>query len=543
MSEFNLLDEQWIRVMTEEYKTEEISLSQALLHADRYIGLRGELEAQNTAILRMMLGLLYDVFSEVDGDGTPAPFEDPDDAQDRWEELWNRGSYPEEPLEEYFRKYHDRFWLFDEKFPFYQVPDAKIGTHNLAAKLIGSIGESNNKVRMFAERGGEHKEKLSFSEAARWLLYINGFDDTAAKPKGKGLPSPGAGWLGKLGLIEALGSNLFETLMLNLVFLRPDGELWDQTDRKAGKCAAWELAVSRSAERVQIPQPTHFGQLMTLQSRRILLEREGDSVIGYWLLGGDFFERENALCEPMTLWRVTEDKGRKTITPRRHNPARQIWREFGSITETAAGNERPGVVAWTSRLVHDHSLSENAQIRFRIVSVQYGDKDFFVTDEYADTIAMYSSILTEAGNAWRRRIEDDIVRCDQCAKLVYGLSIRLQKAAGASGDLTGAAATQRFYAMIDPLFRRWLMNLDPKNCTTDYEQELFEEVEQTAFRLGRDLVREAGPAAVHGRIVKEKMPGGAQEKENFYWAPGEEVTFRAGIRKICNGGALNEQSR
>ena len=46
---------------------------------------------------------------------------------------------------------------------------------------------------------------MSYAQAARWLLYVNGFDDTSAKPKGKNLPSVGAGWLGKLGLIFRTG--------------------------------------------------------------------------------------------------------------------------------------------------------------------------------------------------------------------------------------------------------------------------------------------------------------------------------------------------
>ena len=65
---------------------------------------------------------------------------------------------------------------------------------------------------------------LGFAEAARWLLYINAFDDTSAKPKGKGLPSPGVGWLGRLGLITGVGNNLFETLLLNLVLIK-DGNM------------------------------------------------------------------------------------------------------------------------------------------------------------------------------------------------------------------------------------------------------------------------------------------------------------------------------
>lgn len=131
--------------------------------------------------------------------------------------MWTLGHLPEKPIYDYLESYRERFWLFHPTRPFWQVPTAAIGTQYTAAKLNGELSESSNKVRLFPVRTGEDKSTVSYAEAARWLLYVNGFDDTSAKPKGKGLPSTGAGWLGKLGLITAKGDNLFETLMLNFV--------------------------------------------------------------------------------------------------------------------------------------------------------------------------------------------------------------------------------------------------------------------------------------------------------------------------------------
>ena len=39
----------------------------------------------------------------------------------------------------------------------------------------------------------------------------------------------GAGWLGKLGYIQAQGNNLFETLMLNLTLLQDGVKLWGKS--------------------------------------------------------------------------------------------------------------------------------------------------------------------------------------------------------------------------------------------------------------------------------------------------------------------------
>ena len=138
-----------------------------------------------------------------------------------------KGQFSSQAISEYLEQVHERFWLFHPEKPFYQVNEAKKGTEYTAAKLNGEISESSNKIRMFATRAGEKKQQLTYAEAARWLLFINGYDDTSAKPRKKGLPSPGAGWIGRLGIVEAVGHNLFETLMLNLVFDRM-GDKWNE---------------------------------------------------------------------------------------------------------------------------------------------------------------------------------------------------------------------------------------------------------------------------------------------------------------------------
>lgn len=526
---FNLLDEPWIKVMTVNNEEKEVSLSEALFEAHRFKCLDGEMEAQNAALLRMMLGLLYSVFSRVDVEDVPGIFENPDDALDRWEDLWNLQEFPSKPLNDYFSQWHERFWLFDSQRPFYQIPEASIGTEYTAAKLIGSIGESGHKVRMFSERAGEDKSRLTYAEAARWLLYVNGFDDTASKKKGKGpLPSPGAGWLGRLGLIYAEGKNLFETLMLNLMLLDEEGDLWAPLTDK--DCACWELGKPHTGERTEIPQPDNFAAMMTLQSRRILLKEDNENVSGFTLLGGDFFTPENAFCEPMTLWRGTEKKGQITYKPRRHDPSRLIWREFGSIIVSSEENHVPGIEQWIAELVGSRILGPvYKHVLFRITSVQYGDKDFFVTDSYSDQLSMYASLLTEKNKSWQKRIEDEIALCEKCAGYVAVLGKNLEIASGNTGEVSGSVYRERFYSAIDQPFRNWLYDLDPNE--SDFAgciEKLRDHIISAAIQLGRELVCEAGPAALVGREIENKDT----KKSVLYWAPQEFNRFTYYINKL-----------
>lgn len=319
---FNLLDEPWILVRKKGCEIAEVSLTDALLHAHEYDALSGELPTQDIAILRLLLAVLHTVFSRVDADGNEIMI-DTDNAVEVWSELWENGRFPEKPIRDYLDKWHERFWLFHPERPFFQANSAEKGTWNTSSKLNGEISQSNNKIRLFSKRAGIYKETLTFPEAARWIVYVNSFDDTSAKPKQKGLPSMKIAWLGRLGLIWAVGNNLFETLMLNLILLRDGEKSWNDN------IPIWELPVAREKERTIIPPPDNPAALYTLQSRRILLKRNNDYVTGYSILGGDSFDETIASTEQMTIWRPVKDNNLPFgYQPKTHDASRQFWREF-----------------------------------------------------------------------------------------------------------------------------------------------------------------------------------------------------------------------
>ena len=191
--EFNLLDEKWILVRKSDCTVDELSLTDALLKSHEYVELAGELPTQNVSILRLMLAVLHTVFSRYSPQGEPSPLYDSDDAADRWKELWNAGRLPEKPIRDYLASVHDRFWLFHPERPFYQTEAAKIGTEYTASKLNGAVSESGNKIRLFCGCTGVQKSELSYSEAARWLLYVNNYDDTSQSLKGKICRPPAQG--------------------------------------------------------------------------------------------------------------------------------------------------------------------------------------------------------------------------------------------------------------------------------------------------------------------------------------------------------------
>lgn len=524
---FNLLDEPWIRVMRPDCTVAEVSLRDALVQAHTFRALAGELPTQDVAMLRLLLAVMHAVFYRVDEEGRDAPITGGREAYARWKALWAGGKLPPEPIDDYLARFHDRFWLFDPEKPFAQAQSASVGTAYSAAKLNGELSESSNKIRLFPLTAGQEKESLTYAQAARWILHIHGYDDTSAKPKGKNLPSPGAGWLGKCGLIAAKGNNLFETIMLNFVLLRDtDQDIWQSVT------PIWELDAVRSAERTQIAQPDDQAALLTLQSRRILLLRDGARVCGYALLGGDFFERKDAFSEQMTLWRpIYEKKNLIGYQPCRHDASRQIWRDFSAIAAQGEGKHMPGLVTWHAQLFRNRCLPRGHMIVYGIASVQYGDKDFFVTDVFSDELSFHLSLLDEMNRVWRQMVVDQIAWSDKVADAVGLLAANLDKARGGSSEEPKKQEKTQFYYRIDVPFRRWLHALSPDEGNLDDAVKSWrDQALAIARELGRELVASAGQAAFIGRtvVVKDKI----RETKRHYAAPEAFNLFLAQLSKL-----------
>ena len=537
--EFNLLDEAWIRVRLNDNSIQEVSLTDALLHAHEYVDLAGETQTQDAAMLRLLLSIPLTIFYRMDTEGQEAPLTTADEALLRWRSLWSQEHFPEKPVREYLEKWHERFWLFHPERPFWQVPEAAIGTKYNAAKLNGEISESDNKLRLFPMYAGINKECLSYPQAARWLLYINAYDDTSSKPKGKNLPSTGVGWLGKIGFIQAMGRNLFETIMLNLTMLKDGQTLWGEN------IPCWESDIPRSGERTEIALPDNLSQLLTLQSRRLILQRKNDQVTGVKLLGGDFFQKENAFTEQMTIWRGTKAKKNAPISyvPQRHDAGRKFWREFPAIFSEEELSRIPGLIRWAELLQNRrfNLISSKQLIYFKAVGTLYGDKDFFANDCFSDSLDFHISLLEEMGKPWRTRITEEIGKCEKAASYVGGLQKDLALAGGFSysdktkGTLEKQAEMMRgeFYFAIDDPFRRWLRSIDREEDDIDEKMLMWqEECRSIALNIGRRMVLESSSTAMIGHKLKVK------ERTELMTSAKAFVNFQS---RICSLYPKNEK--
>lgn len=534
--EFDLLTEPWIRVRLKDNTVQEVSLTEALVSAQDYVDLAGEMPTQDAAVLRLLLAVLFTVFSRVNVKGEPEPLEKRGQALRRWSELWQLGHFPAAPIRDYLEQWKDRFWLFHPTHPFWQVPTLCNGIAFGGKKLNGERAESGNKTPLFQNVSKTECEVLSYAQAARWLIYQNGYDERGGRPKAGNKPRHGVGWLGQIGFVAVKGKNLYETLLRNMAFPTEQDALREEQQ------PCWEREQVRAEQSVKIVMPKNQAELLTLQSRRILLKRSETvpGVVGYEVLGGDYWDSENAFGEQMTLWSRTSKKNEKmTYKPQQHEAGKQLWREIPSMLDPEG--RKPGVLTWNQQLQSLRILSRKEQIVLNVVGIRYDNQEASVKDVYTDQLAMQLAVLDELSRPWTVRINREVERCEKAAESIGVLCKELKLAGGLDyNQVKGFKETQKvtedaraqFYFAVDQPFRQWLQEIDPEQDDPDEAVLRWEaQARRIAEELGAKMVREAGNAALKGhRIVVDRDK--KTERTILYTSPKAYNRFRASLREI-----------
>ena len=525
-AQFNLLTEPWLLVTDKTGSTQTLSITQILLDSHNISSLSGETPTQDIAILRLLLGIMYAIYTRTPqyAQAQADNYNGAEACIDIWGDMWQNGQFSQQDIQAYLQSQHDKFFLIHPTHPFYQLPSITKGTDLSPSKMIGELVESSNKAHLFPMRSGQHKQTLSFAEAARWLVYMHGFDDAAAKKVNKNAGSMSVGWLGGLGITYLTGNNLFETLMLNFVLV-------NQLTQKPwldGK-ATWELESPRNGERTPITPPVSAQELFTLQSRRISLNHDNDKIIGLTLLGGDQLSNINAFFEPMTKWIYKKSKKNE---PESYNPpsniskdpSRQMWRDMEPLLIKNMTQKPPGVISWLSEVEYDNF--DVRHVTINTINIKYGSMMSGIEDLWHDSISINSAILAKLDNDW---IQTIIYAINISKKLIYELERLAAKISRASGSYNEKTASdsvkEKAYQSLDIHFRTWLHNLNPK---TGKHNESYSNwsiiLKKTIDDLGKQIAIEAG---THAFVGKEN--DSLNTAEAYSW-------FKYNIAKILQEG-------
>lgn len=492
--EFDLLTEPWIRVSTRSLEQKEVSLMDGMLHAQEYVGLAGETPTQDAALLRVLLAAALTIFYRYDEDGNEDEISEENDSDEetvleRWKKYWERGAFPETAVREYFQRYSERFWLFHPETPFWQVNDLSYGTEYGVECLVGNLKESNNKATRhhFSMTEGERLERISYAEAARWMIHLNAYGvnvKTDKKAPGPNLPV-GVGYLGQLGMIMVNGDDLFRVIMLNLCPLKSNEGIWSLPR------PVWEQEIHMEQGR-EIAPPDNLPELYTIQSRRIKLDRKDGWVIGYRAIGGDFYSTEDGFIEPMTLWKEQRgDKKSERVfqVPRTHNPSVQVWEEFPSLMCKQSTGRIPGIVEWIGILKKTKTFVSERLITFKMIGIVYGDQmKYTYGDSIHNTLTMSSDLLMDLGGEWIAAISDEVEKCQNIASKAIGhFSSNMCRLFGGGTNYIKAMLVQNYYFHINIAFREWLSGIEPLQGE---REKKIEQWEQKSYYYAKGVVEE-----------------------------------------------------
>lgn len=490
LSKFNLIDENWILVIDNSGKTKEVSLKELFENAQNYKSLAGEMKTQDFAVLRIILAILQTVFSRFDQNGDPYDYIDLDDRYRQlnnideddikdykkdlkrtWKNLWESAKFPS-IVNEYIDKWYDRFYLFDDKYPFMQVREDIIrentkknkGTNINIKNINRTISESNNKVSLFSSKDKANKNLTTESEIIRWMITYHGYTGTGDKTifgSKKYEVSSSKGWLFDIGGIYFSGTNLFETLMLNLSLIHPN----DYTINM--QKPAWEYTSGEIIDDLLVLRPIdNLAELYTRYSRAIFIDplSDLDKDFSFEVVKVPEVNHQNQDLELMTTWKKNETGPNKgTFTPKKHKREVALWRSFGLLALNP-NTKYTWKVGLMSHLDFIKNIIGDYQVTINSISMEDdGNPASRVpVNEIYDYLNLNDYVATDLSeNGWVIRIDDTINETKDIVETTYKRFLREIKLIRnqQSDDFINQNVENLYFLLNDP-FSNWLKSIN-----------------------------------------------------------------------------------
>ena len=481
--EFNLIDEPWICLLSKNGHITKEGLRKVFLKAQDFQDLGGEIRLQDMAVLRLLIAISVTILYRYDEKGNKAELKDWYHALERFEAVWRTGCFSEKAVNDYFNKWYERFYLFDEKYPFYQIRMDAVKWENdkkypeglkpvldngvymnwlPIAAINGRVLKSDNRPEVpYKDIFGTTVDEVNFDEAARWLIFYNGYADCTVGKKqyfmdssGKKQSANAAMTLPSRGaLITAVGRNLFETIVINSVLYTPKRRKLYTSVRPF-----WEEERSKPTISSNKPMPHDLARMYTQQSRQMFLIRKGQTVIGAFVSAGESYLAEELWMEPAFMMQNIKAKGSNSFiqSPVCCRNGADIWREI----EHVAGEDGAGITQWIKELQdyaeeRDSFFVENV-IPFRVTGIRYGASSCSIQMMIEDQILLSRQFLVDS--ELRNDSVYELKQIEQIAKIINSFGNNCAKCMGFSDRDTrfGKRLTDQYYNVIGLAFRRFL---------------------------------------------------------------------------------------
>ncbi|MEV0318160.1 type I-E CRISPR-associated protein Cse1/CasA [Streptomyces sp. NPDC050658] len=502
---FDLVDNKWLPVQLLDGSETLLSLREIFARAGGIRRLAGDVPTQDFALVRLLLAVLHDAL------------EGPQDLDD-WAELWE-SEEPFTPVPGYLDQHRERFDLLHPATPFFQTRGLRTAKGEVFP-LNRIIADVPNGELFFTMRA-HGAERISFAEAARWVVHAQAYDTSGIKTgvvgdnrakAGKAYPQ-GVAWSGSIGGVLAEGQTLRETLLLNLIAAEDSPVAADPHDRPAWRSEPAQPGTAHDLEQ----RPYGVRDLYTWQSRRLLLHADADGVHGVVLTYGDPLAPRNMHGrEPMSGWRRSQTQEKKhkqalVYMPCEHDPSRAAWRGLAALIaprdqNTAPRGEPPsqlraGLVSWLARLSTERVLPARTLIRVRTYGAVYGTQQSVIDEITEDAVTMSVVLLSESDRDLGQCAIDAVSDAEAAVTALGVLAADLAQAGGSHPEAPKNTARDRGFGALDAPYRSWLAALragdDPRQARAAWQHT----VRRSVGQAGAAFVGEAGEAAWQGRVI------------------------------------------
>jgi CRISPR system Cascade subunit CasA len=303
MSNFNLIDERWIPVRFLDGSRGELGIRDTLLQSKEISAIEDPSPLVVAALHRFLLAVLY------------RTLEGPTDIDQA--KAFFRNGMPGEKIMVYLEKWRDRFWLFDERYPFSQIPTFEPKTWRSWTVLAAEHNADNAKV-LFDHMEVEKPGAVSPVAVTRWILATQTFSVSCGKSE---LSHTGTAPSATAVMVLPVGRNLHDTLLLSLVpqnreISRLDCPLWERSPESVEKLKeGYKRAVSG------------FSDLYTWRIRSIRLKSNSSCGIEKLAFASGVEPASADRADPMLGYRIDAKMGKLPVQFR----DRSLWRDFDSL--------------------------------------------------------------------------------------------------------------------------------------------------------------------------------------------------------------------
>ncbi len=473
---FNLWTEPWITLEGTHGELTSHGICDALLNAHQYIAIYDPSPLVVVGIHRLLTAILQDALNPQENDDL--------------EQLWMRGKFPADKIENFGKRYGDRFDLFSEDKPFFQsadlplFPDVK---EHKAGKPIAQLfpeTPSGSLVTHYRHTT-EEEQVLSPATVAAGLVALPPF-----------VSSGGAGLMPSINGVPPIyvlpaGPSMFATLAASLISAR-----WlDQYTTGQADLAWWKRAVPVNIRESKKKKPGmkfsehhQLGEVgylhgLTFPARRVRLHPEHLHAVcsrsgqqSEWCVRTMTFRMGESRLEDTPLWqdpfaayrlpvspsgkrRTANKKGTDKPKPIRPMRTRAAWREFtGLFLQRTAhqGTQRP---LFLNQLAELNISKQVETYPFRCIAWQTdGKMKFFEWMDFGFDVP--PSLLQDPNGAqWTEQALSFATDCVDVSKRVFSSTFKRDAKSPERFKRLKERLESDYWAVLANRFRQFVLDL------------------------------------------------------------------------------------